>query len=227
DYENLSTPISDTAMALKQQLHDAGLHKDDDKRLTLLVHSMGGLVSRWLIEREGGFKFVDRLIMCGTPNVGSPFGKIDGARKLSKLLTTLAINSFPAFAVVGGALIYVLNKSEKLTPCLEQMNPDSDFITRLNGSEDPKIPYTILAADAREYREDSDDVAASLIAKLGRGLIFDTLYHDAAHDIAVSLQSILGVDGERAPAPVTHRVVGHHLNYFTNDDSLQILAAID
>ena len=107
------------------------------------------------------------------------------------------------------------------------LNPDSEFITQLNESDDPEIPYTIVAADAREYREDSDDIAASLIAKLGRGIIFDTLYRDAGHDIAVSLASILGVDGDRAPAPVAHSIVGHHLNYFTNEASLKILAAIE
>ena len=43
---------------------------------------MGGLVSRWFIEREGGNALVDHLVMCGTPNNGSPFGKIDDARKM-------------------------------------------------------------------------------------------------------------------------------------------------
>ena len=42
DYENLNTPISETAVKLKQQLADVGLRDDDHKRLTLLVHSMEG-----------------------------------------------------------------------------------------------------------------------------------------------------------------------------------------
>ncbi|MGX9727009.1 MAG: esterase/lipase family protein [Candidatus Electronema sp. VV] len=83
DYENLNTKIEDTARKLKEQLRDVGLHENDSKRLTLLVHSMGGLVSRWFIEQEGGNKIVDHLVMCGTPNVGSPFGKIDAARSLT------------------------------------------------------------------------------------------------------------------------------------------------
>ena len=66
DYENLSTPISETARKLKGQLEEVGLHENDEKRLTLLVHSMGGLVSRWFIEREGGNKVVDHLVICGT-----------------------------------------------------------------------------------------------------------------------------------------------------------------
>jgi hypothetical protein len=41
DYENLSTPISETAGKLKQQLEAAGFGANDDKRLTVLAHSMG------------------------------------------------------------------------------------------------------------------------------------------------------------------------------------------
>ena len=112
DYENLSTGIEATARRLKTQLRDeAGLHAQDDKRLTLLVHSMGGLVSRWFIEQMGGNQVVDHLVMCGTPNAGSPFGKIDSARNLTGVLTTLAMNTFPAFAPFGAGLLTVLGRS--------------------------------------------------------------------------------------------------------------------
>ena len=49
--------------------------------------------------------------------------------------TTVAINAFPWFAPFGGGLIYALNRSKKLTPSLEQMNPNSDFIKKLNVSD--------------------------------------------------------------------------------------------
>jgi pimeloyl-ACP methyl ester carboxylesterase len=195
DYENLSTPIAETAVRLKQQLAEAGLREGDDKRLTLLVHSMGGLVSRWFIEREGGNRVVDHLVMFGTPNNGSPFGKVDMARRLSSLLTTLAINTFPPFAPFGAALLSVLVRSQKVTPTLEQMNPGSEFIRMLNTSDDPAVPYTIVSGDIRDYREESDKLIPQLIAKLGGGPLFDALYQDAAHDIAVSDASIRGVPG--------------------------------
>jgi hypothetical protein len=63
------------------------------------------------------------------------------------------------------------------------------------------VPYTILAGDIRDYRETADQLAARLIAKVGRGVLFDTLYQDAGHDIAVSLDSIRG--SRRYPNPVT------------------------
>ena len=54
DYENLSTPISETSLKLKQQLAAAGLRENDDKRLTLLVHRDPLLFLRWLDERVPG-----------------------------------------------------------------------------------------------------------------------------------------------------------------------------
>lgn len=227
DYENLNTPIPETAMRLKRQLRDVGLHEHGDHRLTLLVHSMGGLVARWFIEREGGNKVVDHLVMCGTPNVGSPFGLIDGARQLSSALTALAINACPVFAPFGGALLYALNRSRKLTYCLEQMNPTSDFIETLNVSDDPGVRYTIVAGDTRDFQEEADGLAAKLIAKVGRGSIFDALYKDAGHDIAVSVDSICGVTEARMPVPVKQKVVCHHLNYFVSEASLRTLASIE
>jgi hypothetical protein len=188
---------------------------------------MGGLVSRWFIEQEGGNKVVDHLVMCGTPNAGSPFGKISGARKISSVLTTLGINAFPVFAPFGGALLYALNRSKMLTGCLEQMNPDSEFVKTLNASDDPGVRYTVVAGDTREYMKQSDQLAARLIAKLARGFLFDKLYDAAAHDIAVSVDSIRAVPANRQPPPAKRTITGHHLNYFVNAESLKTLAALD
>jgi hypothetical protein len=223
DYENLSTPIAETAQKLKSQLAAAGLGENDDKRLTLLVHSMGGLVSRWFIEREGGNKIVDHLVMCGTPNNGSPFGKIDGARKILNVLTSLSVNFIPALIPYSGAVLMLLNRSKKLTPTLEQMNPESDFIKTLNQSEDPGIPYTILAGDVNEYKEPSDEFFAQLLAKAGQSFIFDTLFASHANDIAVGVESILGVGGQRPTAPGRMNLACHHMNYFASEAGLKAL----
>ena len=226
DYENLSTPISTTASQMKQQLKDAGIDENDHIRLTLVVHSMGGLVARWWVEREGGNQVVNHLVMFGTPNIGSPFGKVDAARGIAKLLTTLAINTVPACVPLGGALLYLLNRSQNLTPTLEQMNPDSDFIKMLNASDDPGVRYTVVAGDIRNYQEESDKGLQRLIAKIGGGAMFDLLYQNAAHDIAVSDFSIRGVDDSRSPQPRELGVVCHHLNYFVSEAGLDALAAM-
>lgn len=227
DYENLSTGIEATARRLKTQLRDVGLHPQDDKRLTLLVHSMGGLVSRWFIEQEGGDQVVDHLVMCGTPNEGSPFGKIDSARNLTCVLTTLAMNSFPIFAPFGAGLLAVLGRSRKISPMLEQMNPQSDFIRELNAGDDPGVRYTILAGDIRAYDEEADGLVARLTAKIGKGALFDTIYKDAGHDIAVASASIQGVPDPRQPEPARCEVACHHLNYFVSEAGLAALGSVE
>jgi len=58
--------------------------------------AMGGLVARWFIEQEGGNRVVDHLVMCGTPNVGSPFGKIDSARNLTDIHIDMHVSSLAA-----------------------------------------------------------------------------------------------------------------------------------
>ncbi|WP_446010962.1 esterase/lipase family protein [Candidatus Electrothrix sp.] len=227
DYENLSTKIEQTALKMKMQLHDVGLHEQDDKRLTLLVHSMGGLVSRFFIENEAGNKMVDHLVMCGTPNVGSPFGKIGSARNLTGVLTTWAMNFFVPFAPFGAGLLTVLGRSKKVTPTLEQMNPGSEFIQKLNAGDDPGIPYTVLAGDVRRYDTQNDGLMAKLIAKVGKGRLFEAMYDDAGHDIAVALDSIQGVPDVRQPVPVKEVVDCHHMNYFVSEAGLRALGKVE
>ena len=65
-----------------------------------------------------------------------------------------------------------------------------------------------------------------MIAKLGRGVLFDTLYQDAGHDIAVSDDSIRGVADAHHPAPAKRNVICHHLNYFVSDAGLQAMAEV-
>jgi hypothetical protein len=76
DYENLQEPIADTSRALKRRPEDAGLAAGHGKTLDVIAHSMGGLVSRWFIEREGGTEIVRRLVMLGTQNGGSPWPNV-------------------------------------------------------------------------------------------------------------------------------------------------------
>ncbi|MCP4156905.1 MAG: hypothetical protein GY757_54840, partial [bacterium] len=90
DYENLHTSIEKTARQLKASLEEVGISRD--KRVTVLAHSMGGLVSRWMIEREGGDRLVKHLVMAGTPNNGSAFGEITAYRDFAVTALTLSLN---------------------------------------------------------------------------------------------------------------------------------------
>ncbi|MCL6474005.1 MAG: hypothetical protein K6U75_02970 [Firmicutes bacterium] len=45
---------------------------DRPARIDLYGHSMGGLVARWALEKEGASPFVERLFTFGTPHLGVP-----------------------------------------------------------------------------------------------------------------------------------------------------------
>jgi len=215
DYENLSTLIAETAARLKAELQAAGFGPDDGKNLTLLAHSMGGLVSRWLVEREGGQAMVDHLVMCGTPNEGSPFGKVDGARAIATMFTGLAANVAPALVPFSAPLLLLLNRSTKVTPTLEQMDPESSLIRDLNASADPGVRYTVLGGNVGDYDEPSDPMFAQFVTKIGKGVLFDALFARRPHDIAVALDSIFAGASHRAHATLLP-VACHHLNYFSS-----------
>jgi hypothetical protein len=227
DYENLDTPIEETARRLGQALKAVGLHEGDDKQLTLLVHSMGGLVSRWFIEREGGAKVVDHLVMCGTPNGGSPFGRIDDARKVFSVLTSLTLNYMPVLIPFASATLLLLNRSKVLTKTLEQMHPSSPFIQSLNSSPDPGVRYTIVAGDVNAYEEPSDALFARLLAKVGQSTAFDLLFARQPNDIAVGVPSILAAGRGRAQPPQQFEVACHHMNYFVSAAGQTALRAVN
>ena len=144
DYENLNTTIEDNGRLLKARLEAVGLGAGHGKTLDIAAHSMGGLVSRWFIEREGGNQIVRRLVMLGTPNGGSPWPRVfDWATVALTLgLNHLTAIAWPA-AVVGGLAAWIENP----TVALNEMLPSSKVLAELKQSPDPGIPYVMLAGN--------------------------------------------------------------------------------
>ena len=182
---------------------------------------MAGLVSRWFIERLQGYRVVNHLVMCGTPNNGSPFGHVGAVRNILRALTTVALNFFPATAPFGSAILFVLNRSKKLTSTLEQMSPASDFIAQLNSGVDPSISYTVLAGDIDSFDEESRRPFHKLLAKMGKEVVLETLFGTEHHDIAARVDSIHGI-AHASKIPVAC----HHLNYFASEAGLRALASV-
>jgi len=223
DYENMNTPLSLTAIELKKQLADVGISADDEIQITIVAHSTGGLIGRWLIEREGGNQFIDHLVMFGTPNNGSPFGRVKAVRSIMSVLTTVAINLFPGVAPFGVLLLAALMRSANLTVTLEQAAAGSEFMTSLNTSDDPQTRYTIIAGDVNAI-ETKSNLSSKLTAKLCNQPIFSKIFKDSPHDIAVSQDSSFEIPGNRSPGPETLAIACHHLNYFAESVGVDALA---
>jgi hypothetical protein len=165
---------------------------------------------------------VAHLVMCGTPNGGSPFGRIDAARNLATLMLGLAGNYLPGMLPWTVPLVSGLNFTRKLTPTLEQMNPASDFLRALNAAPRPATRYTILAGDIEACTAAGDPLPAQLVVKLGQSALMDTLFGQRRNDIAVSVDSIGQVPGASTAPPLAC----HHLNYFASPAGIAALKAV-
>ncbi len=230
DYENLKTPIEQTARDLKQRLEQVGLGAGHGKTVHLVVHSMGGLVARWFIEREGGHAMVQHLVMLGTPNAGSPWSTLED---FATTAIALGLNAFTAAAWPARILGGLVGAIEYVDVTLDQMRPGSPFLASLAAGEDPRIPYTILAGNTSTilHGVGEDDAQASALRRLLDRLAPSRVMHGVAglaffnrpNDIAVSVESIGAIPGGRAIAPVIREVASDHLSYFTTPSVLDAL----
>jgi pimeloyl-ACP methyl ester carboxylesterase len=234
DYENLNTTIEDNGRALKARLETVGLAAGHGKALDIAAHSMGGLVSRWFIEREAGNQIARRLIMLGTPNGGSPWPAVfDWATiALGLALNNLTTIAWPATAV--GAL---LDQMENPTVALNEMLSSSKVLAELKASADPGIPYIMLAGNtsiipAATAAPDAakPSVLSRLLARLTSPTflhdVANPFFHDQANDVAVSVTSMKNIADGRAPAYNVRPVACDHLSYFNDPAGLKALAQV-
>jgi pimeloyl-ACP methyl ester carboxylesterase len=223
DYENLNTSIEENGRLLKQRLTAVGLGPNHDKTLHIVAHSMGGLVSRWFIEREGGNQMVQHLIMLGTPNGGSPWSTVED---LALPLLTIGLNSLSTVvwpAKVLGSLVAAL---ETIDVSLDQMKPNSDFIKSLAASNAPGIPYSVVAGNTsiiQPTSEEQTNKIKALLAKVSKAAI-EFPFFGYPNDIAVLVNSIKSVPEGRMPQPVIQEVACNHLVYFANAEGLKGLS---
>ena len=230
DYENLKTPIEQTARDLKSRLEGIGLGAGHGKTLHIVAHSMGGLVSRWFIEREGGNAIVQHLVMLGTPNGGSPWSTIEdwATTALALGMNGLAGGGWPA-KLVGGLAAAI----ERVDVSLDQMQAGSQFLQTLAASSDPGIPYTVLAGNTSIiHAPGPDDLVRGKLARLLSRLSLQRIMHDTAglaffyqpNDIAASVKSICAIPAGRVMPATVHEVASDHLSYFSTDAGLRALA---
>jgi len=214
DYESLNTPLDETAKMLKTTLSDFGFGQDE-KRMTIISHSLGGLIARWMIEQEGGSTFVDHCILVGTPNNGSMYGKIDGYVKWAQTTLDIAINFIPSFVPFSGILLKFLKAASELGGSIAQIDPDADFINKLNSSKDPGTRYTVVSGDAAGM-----DLSAAGYdgffekAKLRLGNMMNSNEPNDLFAPVRSLQCKELWEGRNAANSILDPLTNHHFGYF-------------
>ncbi|GAB4026564.1 caspase family protein [Spirosoma koreense] len=224
DYENLDTKIQQTAQVLNERLQAVGLRADDGKTLHIMAHSMGGLVSRWLIEKSQGNQYVDHLIMLGTPNNGSPWSDVEA---MVVPLITKAINGSALVKPYLIPLALLGKQANRAFTTLQQMHKDSEFLQSLNDGTVSGVPYTIIAGNTQlvpvVYEKNMTllrKIWVRFKTKAAYTLLDTFLFHDA-NDIAVLVSSIQDVAGPGVVKQVP--IACDHISYFCDDDSLKIL----
>ncbi|MBU0653731.1 MAG: caspase family protein [Gammaproteobacteria bacterium] len=236
DYENLNTRIQDIALSLQQQLTAAGISAESGKHVDILAHSIGGLVSRWFIEREGGDAVVNQLVMVGTPNGGSPLATVK--EQGYAILKTWAYGNLAIIlnglttAYVGGMAVAGLMKLlDAVDNNLDQMAPDSDLIQDLLNSPAPQnTRYAVIAGDTSGLMIPSDQYTerlSKLLGYLGKrlklaayDLLTEKLFKEA-NDIAVGQSSMKQFNPEWQDAVTVENVQCDHLSYFAEKVTVQ------
>ena len=211
DYESLNTSIETSAIQLKQRLAAVGIVPEHGKTVHIIAHSMGGLVSRWFVEKEGGDQLIQHLIMLGTPNAGSPWPVVQAGltKALSFAINGLATVVWP-LTLIGS----VLNALEAIDVALDEMEPNSELLALLAASE-PSIPYSIVAGNTQLIPLDEKaTLRARLEQKLNQFVALPFLKEE--NDIAVSVSSIRCVPAGRKHVPQVREVACNHMDYFTD-----------
>jgi len=228
DYENLDTTIQENASLLKEKLVNFGLEEGHGKELIIVAHSMGGLISRWFIEKLGGGKIVSHLYMLGTPNNGSPWADV---RDVAETMLTYAING-AAFLKPWTFLLSIIGKGVGgMQNSLKQMDSETGIYKELNDGTDPSIPYTIVAGNTKNIVVKYDETG-SLISRLftrikKRGVYdgLDLVLFKKPNDIAATVESIRQIKSSEnwKIKPKIYEVACDHLNYFVLLDSINVL----
>jgi hypothetical protein len=191
---------------------------------------MGGLVSRWFIERLEGDRVVRKLVMLGTPNGGSPWpNAVDWATTVVAVgLNELSKVFWPASVLAG---IAELSKFAQVT--LGEMSSGSALLEDLARNPAPGIPYFMVAGNTSLIPATiADDERVSKLRRLLARLWTDRTKYDAAdllfcgaaNDIAVSLTSMQRLHQGLGQTCDVTPVACDHVSYFLNPQALTTLS---
>ncbi|PHI20211.1 hypothetical protein CEQ90_08455 [Lewinellaceae bacterium SD302] len=225
DYENLGTNIDQTGRDLLEKLTKLGFGQSAAPELHLFAHSMGGLVSRWMIEKEEGNKLVDRLLTFGTPHGGSPWSNVFG------LLTSAITYGISGASLAQPWMLALLGFErlwKKSQTTLVEMGPDGAFIKRLNDNSTAPIPYVLVAGNTQLVKTEAEEKLRGFIERLiyrfrhhPHYALLDAGMFREPNDIAVSLKSQQLVKGDLVTKP--EPIACDHLSYFNNPFCIELV----
>lgn len=227
DYDSLSVPVEQTARDLKTALEKVGCKKSDGREVVLIAHSMGGLVSRWMLEKEHGDALISAFVEVGSPNAGSPWAS---SYDVFMMGLGTVINYLPLPGVVNALLSFVEKAWDHVEVTQKQLRPDSPLVDALNQTVGlVPIPYLIVPGDS-SLIPDPDGKRKRLVAKLFSrlGSAVKTgaikMLFDAENDDIVSVESMTAVPPGNVT--ITDSAACDHFGYFNTDAGLERLGDV-
>jgi hypothetical protein len=229
DYESLATPIENTAKKLFQRLSEAGFGEADSPQLTVVAHSMGGLITRHMLEiDQKGVDFIQHLIMMGTPNDGSEVAKL---REQVFGLITGALNVGGVMKMAISGLSYVLSQfGANATETLAQLTPGSPVLKALKRTEKKptQVRYSLIAGNISKITEAEaagNPFLERLVDQIKGKAVYPALskfvFDDNQHDMAVTIDSMVAVPGFERGKRI--EVGCDHVGYFDAEECLKEL----
>jgi pimeloyl-ACP methyl ester carboxylesterase len=226
DFENLNTPLQDTAQDFFDRLKDAGVFNPEmGRRLTVLGSSMGGIMCRWMVEKNQEITpFVEHLFLVAAPNLGTD---ISSFRKRLFALIGKALSGVAAFKPYLLPLSIVAKKADKeLWVTLNQMDPDkSEFLKKLNENSvlSPEIMRSMIGGNVKDMTLKNHN-RGKFFKRLKRFVMktfMDWFVFEGEHDLINPLKSQKGAPWMKPEEMVILPV--DHMSYYYEEESLKAL----
>ncbi|PLX88688.1 MAG: hypothetical protein C0614_02345 [Desulfuromonas sp.] len=157
-------PIEENAEAL------VGLILNDNRfnpsfQTDIIGHSMGGLVSRYAIERLGFEPYIGNLVMLGTPNNGS---------SVANIVSYLQHNLYGTVAKLINGISF---------PSLKEIEVGSSFITDLNYAYQNTLTtnYYVIAGDIQDGYDPVVSVSSATSIPLIDSVVMNGIDHNGLH----------------------------------------------
>lgn len=186
-------PVARSAEALAQNME--ALRSKGTQRIDIVAHSMGGLVARDMLTRDAMYAGrargherlpdVERLILVGTPNKGSPWARVRALAELREQTLRLVETG----TVSRESLLRFLN--DGTGEAGRDLMPGSAFLKDLNARPNPAgvAITTIVGRIASESRTDLSDLSDSWIVR-------ELLGKEEAERLSRSLTELSGTLGD-------------------------------
>lgn len=228
DFENLNTPLEKTAKDLYQRLTAVGVYTPDSgRRLTILASSMGGVMCRWMLEKDkSGIEYVRKLFLVAAPNLGTELSEF---RKRLFSLIGKAMAGVQAFKPYLIPLSFLAKKAGKeVWVTLNQLHREkSDFLKALNlqavlPAEIERSTIVGSVKDMSLNRNNNGKFWARL-KRFALKVFTSTFIFEGEHDLVNPLDSQKGAPWFK-PEDIT-QVKVDHMSYYFEEESLRVIEA--